>query len=58
MNTPLPKEVVFMGLLSNCSVAFWMTVSPVAFCPTTREAGVTTRAKTSDWIEASAGLVR
>jgi hypothetical protein len=33
MYRPWPREVIFRGLFSNCSVAFWMTVSPVLACP-------------------------
>jgi hypothetical protein len=46
MYNPWLSEVIVRGLSSNCSVAFWMTVSPVLACPIACEAGpiiITTR---------------
>lgn len=46
MNTPSPREAVFRGLLSNCSVAFWMIVLRVPTCTAPCEAAsVTTESK-------------
>ncbi len=54
------NEVIVRGLSSNCSVAFWMTVSPVLACPIACEANpIIIRTRTTRCVRRNkAGLFR